>query len=62
MYILPDVTKAIREDKLRAGAQRQLHAQAYAARRGRHQGGPARRLAGRRVLDVLRVRRVAQAY
>lgn len=59
MYILPEVTRAIQEDKLRAAARRQLQDQARAARRAWHSGGPARRLAD---LPVLRVRRVAQAY
>jgi hypothetical protein len=62
MHILPDVTKAIQEDKLRAAARHQLQDQAHAARRARHQDGPVRRLAHLRVLRFLRVRRVAQAY
>lgn len=59
MYILTDMAKTAQDEKLRAVAQTQLSGQVRAARHAGDRRGPARRLAG---LRILRARRAAQAY
>ena len=61
MYQLPQLAKAICDDKLRAAEHHQLCAQAYAARRNGTQR--TARLAGLRLrLTPGALRRAAQAY
>lgn len=61
MYQLPELAKAIGDDKLRAAEHHQLGAQAYPARRNGARRGIAR-LAGLRLrLAPASLRRAAQA-
>ena len=61
MYQLPELAKAICDDKLRAAEHHQLCAQAYAARRMGARRGIAR-LAGLRLRLTPALRRAAQAF
>ena len=62
MYQLPELAKAICDDKHRAAEHHQLSAQAYAARRIGARRGIAR-LAGLRLrLSPAALRRAAQAF
>lgn len=61
MYQLPELAKAICDDKLRAAEHHQLCAQAYAARRIGARRGIAR-LAGLRLCLAPALRRAAQAF
>lgn len=58
MYILNDLAKATRDDKLRAAAADHLRGRAYAAHRAGNRGNPVPRLA---ILRTLRGRRAARA-
>jgi hypothetical protein len=60
MYQLPELAKAISDDKLRAAGHRQLSAQSYAARDNTTRRGIAR-LAGLRLVAYAR-RRATQAF
>ena len=59
MYVLNDLAKMTRDEKLRAAARDHLRGRAYAAHRAGNRGNPAPRLA---ILRVLRGRRAARAY
>jgi hypothetical protein len=62
MYQLPELAKAICDDKLRTAEHDQLCAQAYAARRNGAQRGIARLAGSRLRLATTSLRRAAQAF
>ena len=62
MYQLPELTKAICDDKRRAAEHHRLCAQAYAARRNGTRPGTARPAGLRLRLLPAALRRAAQAF
>ena len=62
MYQLPDLAKAICDDKRRAADHRRLSAQAYAARRNGTRRGIARLTGLRLRLSPAALRRAARAF
>ena len=62
MYQLPDLAKAICDDKRRAAEHRRLSAPAYAARRNGNRRGIARLTGLRLRLSPAARRRAAQAF
>lgn len=59
MYILTELAKATRDDKLRAAAADHLRGRAYAAHRADNGGNPVPRLA---IVRTVRGRLAARAY